>query len=198
MSDSIRAFLAFELPDEAKKDLAGLLHQVANARINGLRSVKPNNVHITLKFLGNVEADQIASITGAVAQVSKGIRPFVVKMGGVGVYPSSKNARVLWVGLDGDVNALRDVQSRIDGGLERVGVERESRRFSPHLTIARIRDRTSPTDRLRATEALFSAEFNPGPSFQVETVSLIRSDLLPEGPNYTPLAHIPLGASNGT
>ncbi len=196
MSDNIRVFLAIELPDGAKDILAGLLNQVTRARVNGLKPVRPANVHITLKFLGDVDVDQVELITDAVTKVSKGIRPFAVKMDGVGVYPSSKNARVLWVGLDG-VTALREAQERIDGVLNRIGVQRESRRFDPHLTIARLHDRTPATDRRRATEALFSAEFTSGLPIPVDNVSLIRSVLLPDGPDYTRLAHIPLGSCNG-
>ncbi len=197
MNDHIRAFLAIELPDEVKTTLARLIDDVTRARVNGLKPVKPKNVHITLKFFGDVKTEQVKSITNVITNASRGIRPFTVKLGGVGVYPNNKNARILWVGLDGEMAPLQDAQRRIDGALRRIGIEPESREFSPHLTIARIRDRTPPTDRRRATEALFSAEFNPGLSIPVKNVSLVRSVLLPDGPEYMRLAHIPLTGSNG-
>jgi 2'-5' RNA ligase len=188
--------LAIELPDEVKTALARLIRDVTRSRVSGLKPVRPDNVHINLKFLGDLEIEQVEAITRVVTQAAASIRPFTVKLGGVGAYPNNKNARVLWAGLDGDVVPLRQAQRRLDRAMEGVGVKRDSREFSPHVTIARIRDRTQSTDRRRATEALFSAEFTPGLAFPVANVSLIRSVLLPEGPDYMRLAHIPLlGAS---
>jgi 2'-5' RNA ligase len=197
MSDNIRAFLSIELLGEVKTALARLVDEVAGARVNGLKPVKSDHLHITLKFFGDVTTEQVKSITNVVTTASKGIRPFTLKLGGVGVYPNSKNARVLWVGLDGDVGPLQDAQRRIDKALERIDIEPESREFSPHLTIARIRDGTLSGDRRRATEALFSAEFNSRLTIPVNSVSLVRSVLLPEGPEYMRLADISLGGNNG-
>lgn len=197
MNDNIRAFLSIELPDEVKTALTRLIDQVALARVNGLKPVKSDHIHITLKFFGDVTTEQVKSITSVVTAASKGIRPFTVKLGDVGVYPNSKNARVLWVGLDGNVAPLHQALQHIDKTLDRIGIEPESREFSPHLTIARIRDRTPASDRRRATEALFSAEFNSGLSIPVKYVSLMRSVLLREGPEYMRLANISLGGGNG-
>ena len=193
MPDDIRAFLALQLPDEVTAALGHLADQVARAGVGGLRPVRPENMHLTLKFFGNVSAQQVEAIIDTVTHTAKSIRPFTLRLGNVGAYPNNRSPRVLWVGLDGDVAPLQDAHRRIETALEQIGIKPDSREFRPHLTIARIRDRASHTERRRAAEALFSAEFRSGLPVPVDRISLMRSILLPEGPQYTSLAEIPLG-----
>ena len=196
MRDDIRAFLAIQLPDDVTTTLGHLANQVAQARVGGLKPVRPENMHLTLKFFGNVNARQVESIVDTVTYTLKAIRPFTLRLGHVGAYPSNRSPRVLWVGLDGDVAPLQDTHRRIETALGQIAIEPDSRAFKPHLTVARIRDRAPHTERRRAAEALFSAEFRSGLPVPVERVSLMRSTLLPEGPQYTLLADIVLGGSN--
>lgn len=193
MRDDIRAFLAIKLPDDVAAALGHLAEQVAQARIGGLRLVRPENMHLTLKFFGNVNARQVDSIIDTLTYTLKTIRPFTLRLGNVGAYPNTKSPRVLWVGLEGDVAPLQDAHRRIETALGQIAIEPDSREFRPHLTIARMRDRTSLAERRKAAEALFSAEFRSGLLFSVDRISLIRSVLLPDGPQYTSLAEIPLG-----
>lgn len=192
MPDNIRAFLAIQLPDDVTAALGHLADQVVQARVRGLKPVRPENMHLTLKFFGNVNARQVDSIVGIVTHTVKSVRPFMLKLGNVGAYPSNKSPRVLWVGLDGDVAPLQDTHHRIETALQQIAIKADTREFSPHLTIARIRDRTAHAERRRAAEALFSAEFRSGLLIPVDRISLMRSVLLREGPHYTSLAEIPL------
>ena len=196
MKDDIRAFLAIDLPDDVTDALAHLADQVARAGVGGLKPVRPDNMHLTLKFFRSVNPRQVESIIKAVTRAVKPIRSFTLRLGGVGAYPNGRSPRVLWAGLDGDVAPLRDLHRRIEAALAQIAIQPDSREFRPHLTIARMRDRTSPADRRRAAEALFSAEFRSGLLLPVDHVSLIRSTLLPQGPLYTTLADIPLGEGN--
>lgn len=192
MRDDIRAFLAIQLSDDVMTALSHLADQLAQARVRGLKPVRPENMHLTLKFFGNVNARQVDSIVDIVTHTVKSVRPFMLKLGNVGAYPNNKSPRVLWVGLDGDVAPLQDIHHRIEAALEQIAIKPDSRDFSPHLTVARIRDRASYTERRRAAEVLFSAEFRSGLSVPVDRFSLMRSVLQPEGPQYTSLAEIPL------
>ena len=156
MPDDIRAFLAIQLPDDVTAALGHLADQIARTGIGGLRPVRPENMHLTLKFFGDVNARQVEAIIDIVTHTAKSIRPFTLRLGNVGAYPNNRSPRVLWVGLDGDVAPLQDAHRR------------------------------------RAAEALFSAEFRSGLPVPVDRISLMRSILLPEGPQYTLLAEIPL------
>ena len=196
MTDNIRAFLAIRLPDDVTAALGHLTDQMAQARVGGLKPVRPENMHLTLKFFGNINARQVESIVDTVTHTAESIRPFTLRLGNVGAYPNNRSPRVLWVGLDGDVAPLQDTHRRIESALGQIAIKPDSREFRPHLTIARIRDRTPNNERRRAAEALFSAEFRSGLPVPVDRISLIHSVLLPEGPQYTTLAEIPFGGSD--
>ena len=196
MRDDIRAFLAVQLPEDVIAALEDLADQVAQAKVGGLNPVRPENMHLTLKFFGNVNARQVELIVDAVTRTVKTIRPFTLRLGNVGAYPNNRSPRVLWVGLDGDVVPLQDAHRRIETALGQIAIKPDSREFRPHLTIARIRDRTPHNERRRAAEALFSAEFRSGLSVPVNRLRLIRSILRPEGPQYTSLAEIPIGETD--
>lgn len=193
MTGNIRAFLAIPLPDDVTAALCHLAEQVAQARIIGLKPVRLENMHLTLKFFGDLNAGQVESIVDTVTHTVKTIRPFTLRLGNVGAYPNNRSPRVLWVGLDGDVAPLQDTHRRIESALGQIAIKPDSREFRPHLTIARIRDRTSHNERRRAAEALFSAEVRSGLSVPVNHLRLMRSILRPEGPQYTSLAEIPIG-----
>ena len=195
MTDNIRAFLAIRLPDDVTAALGHLTDQMAQARVGGLKPVRPENMHLTLKFFGNINARQVESIVDTVTHTAESIRPFTLRLGNVGAYPNNRSPRVLWVGLDGDVAPLQDTHRRIESALGQIAIKPDSREFRPHLTIARIRDRTPHNERRRAAEALFSAEFRSGLSVPVNRLRLMRSILQPEGPQYTSLAEIPMGGT---
>lgn len=196
MRDDIRAFLAIQLPGDVAAALGHLAAQVAQSKVGGLKPVRPENMHLTLKFFGNVDARQVDSIIGTVTDTVTAIRPFMLRLGNVGVFPNNRSPRVLWVGLDGDIGPLQDAHRRIETAFGQIAIEPDSREFRPHLTVARIRDRATHIERRRAAEALFSAEFRSGLPVPVDHVTLMRSILLPEGPQYTSLAEISLGGNN--
>ena len=196
MTEDIRAFLAIEVSDDVKSTLTVLTNHLDRARIDGLKPVRPENMHLTLKFFGDVNSTRVDSIVGTITRAAKAIHPFTLRLGNVGAYPNSRNPRVLWVGLDGDVVSLQEAHSRIENALVDINIKPDSRKFSPHLTVARLRNRTSPSERRRAAEVLLTSEYQAGHPIPVERFSLIRSILRPEGPQYTTLADIPLDQGN--
>ena len=192
MSPSVRVFVAIELPAVATDMLAGVVGDLERAQIPGLRPARPEGIHLTLKFLGNVPEVDIKPLVAGLSQALAGSRPFRLRLSGAGAFPNSGRPRVLWVGFEGDLPALSEVQGKIEDALEGLGYARERREFSPHLTVARIGDRASVADRRRAAEALLSAPIGPSAEFAVEGVSLMRSILRPEGARYLRLAIVPL------
>ena len=192
MSESIRAFVAVELTQEVRDALSVVVRSLDACGIGGLRTVEPSSAHLTLKFLGNVAASRVAAIEEALVDAASGSRRFRLRLGETGTFPERGAPKVLWVGLTGDTEALADLQARVEEALCHLGFAPESRAFRPHLTLARMADRSMRSERNRAREALSSAPFEPGLSFDVGRVSLMRSILRREGARYVRLASIPL------
>ena len=197
MSETIRAFVAVELSPEVRDALAHVVGYLDGCRIVGTRTVDPASAHLTLKFLGNVPAARVEAIEEALVGATAKSPPLRLRLGETGTFPARGAPRVLWVGLAGDTDGLAALQSRIEEALLPLGFAPEGRPFRPHLTLARMGDRSARSDRDRAAEALSSAPFEPGLTFAVEAVSLMRSILGREGARYVRLASIPLGDSVG-
>ena len=195
MSETLRAFVAVELPPEVKDTLSHVVRFLDGRRIGGLRTVDPATAHLTLKFLGNVPASQVAAIEDALVDAASRAMPLRLRLDGTGTFPGRGAPRVLWMGLAGDTEGLAALRSRIEEALHPLGFASEGRPFHPHLTLARLGDRGTRADRDRAAEALSSAPFEPGLTFAVEAVSLMRSILRREGARHVRLASIPLGDS---
>lgn len=185
--DAIRAFICIEVPATIKERIASLQEGL---RGGGARTswVKPSNIHLTLKFLGDVPAAKMETVRLAVERAASPISGFVVGVEGAGCFPSPRNPRVLWVGLACIPESLKQLHAAIEDALAREGFPRESKPFSPHLTIGRIRD---PKGASRVAEDLIASGFEPE-TFQAREVILMRSDLNPEGSIYTPQAAIRL------
>ena len=194
MNETVRAFLAIELPAEVKTALAALVEQLKDADINGLRPVNPGGIHLTLRFLGNVPIEQVQSVVEVVSRTAARYESFAIRLGVVGAFPGGGAARVLWVGLEGKLSSLAGLQERIEDDLDSLGFRRERRAYRPHLTVARIRDGTPDPDRRRAREALFSASLASGLSIDCDSVSLMRSILSPQGARYERLALMTLAS----
>ena len=195
MTESIRVFVAIELSDQVRNALSDLVGDLRRAHIQGLRAVDPQGIHLTLKFLGNVSEARIEPIVSDVSRVVSEHRSFSVALDGVGVFPSKTRPRVLWVGLGGDLPALQELHQGVEAALYGLGFAREKREFSPHLTVGRIHDGAPASDRHRAAEALFAAPLDSNAQTEVDSVSLIRSILLPQGAKYQRIAHMPLAGS---
>ena len=139
----MRAFIAIELPPEvadALKDLQRRLRQ------SGLKAswVRSENIHLTLKFLGDIAPENVEAISGAIKVVADRHAPFALSVAGLGVFPRVKKARVLWAGLSGGVAGLIELQQDLDAALSICGFERQIKPFRGHLTLARFRQRVDP------------------------------------------------------
>ncbi|HKP86237.1 MAG TPA: RNA 2',3'-cyclic phosphodiesterase [Blastocatellia bacterium] len=185
--DSIRAFICIEVPGAIKERIESLQRALKknDAQISW---VKPSNIHLTIKFLGDIPAPSVETVRGAVGRASRSIGEFEIEIGGAGCFPSPRSPRVLWVGLSGLPEALKRLHSNIENELDREGFARERKRFSPHLTIGRVR---SPHNAARTAEDLIATGFEPE-AFRATEVIVMRSDLNSAGSVYTPQATIKL------
>ncbi len=189
----IRSFVAIELPDEAKRGLTALRKELARREDRFVKWVDPGGIHLTLKFLGNIPSGRVTEITEAIERAAQGIHPFRLEISGLGIFPGPKQARVFWVGVGGELDKLSGLQQNIDSALAALGFAREERPFVPHLTMARVREGASPSERRNFGELVGSIGFEDKYAIEVETVRLMRSQLTPAGAVYTCLSVVGLG-----
>lgn len=188
----VRCFVAAELSAEAREDLAGLqarLRDHLRGQEAPCRWVAPQALHLTLKFLGEVEPDTFAALERALVRPLGVAGPLRLEAAGVGAFPSVRRARVVWAGLEGDVALLAQAALAVEARAEPWGIPREGRFFRPHLTLGRARD---PSGIPGAEGALAQEAGYRGPPFAVEALVLFESLLGPGGPRYVPRATIPL------
>ena len=191
----IRAFIAIELPAEVKSGLLQLQTELKLARHTFVKWVAPEGIHITLKFLGNLPSRKVAGVTKVMEEASQGFTSFQLDIGGLGAFPSLRQPRVLWLGVGGEINKLKTLQQRIDAALVPLGFAQETRLFSPHLTLARLRERTLPQERQDFGDLVVKTPLEVNYEVSVNTLSLMRSQLLPGGAVYSRLAEINLDSS---
>ena len=191
MVDTKRTFIAIELDGAVRARFEALQGALRRAGAD-VRWVKPDRAHLTLKFLGEATADQIAAMQGALDEIAAAEAPFEVAFQGLGVFPNERRPRVVWVGIIEGVDRLRALAAAIDERAAAAGFERERRGFSPHVTLGRFRS-ASGSERLH--EVMKSnAGFDAGRMEAVE-VRLIHSMLSPQGPTYVPLHAARFGAA---
>jgi 2'-5' RNA ligase len=186
--EEVRCFIAIELPDGVKRGLRELQAQLKAGSSAPVKWVDPANIHLTLKFLGNVAADRIDEISLAMTEAARGTPPFSLEIKELGVFPNPRRVQIIWVGLGGEVDKLARLQQRIESGLEKLGFTPEGRRFTPHLTLARVRDQATPLEREKLGQLITETEFAAAHKFIVDSVKLMKSQLTREGPIYTRLS----------
>ena len=190
--EQVRSFIAIKLPDELKRGLTQLQAQLKLGNQPSVKWVDPNSIHLTLKFLGNVPVDRIGNITGAMEKAAQGISPFHLEVKDLGVFPNLRRVQVVWVGISGQVDRLSQLQQRIESNLAPLGFAPESRPFTPHLTLARVRDQASPDERQRFGQLIANARFEAAFTLEVESISLMRSQLTREGAIYSQISSVGL------
>ena len=177
----MRLFLAIELFGELRDDLSSLQQQL-RTELDGWRWVKPQNIHLTLRFLGDAAAELDERCREAWRSVAADTPPFTIRLDGIGSFPPRGRPRVLWVGLreDGSEGGLASLAAAFETAAREAGFEREARPFRPHLTLARAR---------RSGRATLPEhhEFVSRSALDVDRVVLFRSELLPTGARYSVL-----------
>jgi len=185
---SIRSFLAVDPPREII-DAIGMIQDRLRKNIQGdIRWVRPQGIHLTLKFFGAISESDVANISLVVENTTSNIAPFTLGIKRVGAFPDVKRPRVLWLGMDGDVDTLTRLQKEVDAELQKYGFEKEDRTFRPHLTLARIKD---PRGLIGLAKIMEKRENYEAGSFSAAGLNLFKSDLTPKGAVYTKLAYFP-------
>ena len=181
---SFRGFIAIDIEDVPKLVLE-LQRQIVETGAD-VKLVKPRSIHITLKFLGNVEEKLIKPIENIIRDAVVDVDPFTVKLRGAGVFPNQNYIRVIWIGIeDGDI--IKIIAGRIDERLSELGFQREKREFSPHVTIARVKTAKKREDLMNVIRRYTDTSFKV---FNVEAVALKKSVLTKEGAVYTTISKI--------
>ncbi len=189
MTKKIRAFVALEVPEQVTRQLAGLQNRLGQD-LAGVKWVPADNIHLTIKFLGDISPPMVEAVSGILTAVAS--RPVMnLQARGLGVFPGLKKPRVLWAGLDGDIDGVAQLARELDDYLRQLEFSKESKKFRPHLTLGRFRSKALAPARLADLLRRVS-DFGPLP-FQAQRLVLFRSVLRPTGPVYTPLARVELG-----
>jgi len=175
----MRTFIAVDLPVEVKTAIGRYIASLREI-INNVKWVVPENLHLTVKFLGEVKEPVIRDITNCVDRTASGFSPFIMGLSHMGFFPSSERPRVIWLSSDGGEDQLLDLFQELENCLEDLGIDRESRTFSPHLTIGRVKH----DHHIVVPDIIPEFEHV---TFQVNRLSLIKSTLTPEGPVYEKL-----------
>jgi RNA 2',3'-cyclic 3'-phosphodiesterase len=182
----VRLFIAIALPASLQQKLDEAAGLLKNNQTRAVHWVAGKNIHLTLKFLGEVESNKIEPISQVIQAESQRIEPFELSAGGVGAFPNLRRPRVVWIGLQAP-QVLSDLTAAIDRGTQQLGFPGEDRPFSPHLTLGRVSQNASPAEVQSIVQVLSNAKIGSLGSFTVNQVTLFRSDLQPNGAVYTPL-----------
>ena len=187
----IRAFLAIELPAHIQNELEKILLDFQNPTYHHVKWIKPENIHLTLKFLGESRPDELDRLSAEIRPIAAAMRPIELRVHGLGAFPNFKRPRVIWIGVQAPPSLVR-LQQALEDAAEKIGYPREERPFSPHLTLGRVNREASHVELTRLGETIAKKPIGTLGSMNVSQLVLFRSVLKPAGAVYTPLAHFPL------
>jgi 2'-5' RNA ligase len=203
----MRTFIAILLPENLLAWIARLQGTAQDALAaaqagRAIRWTPPHNVHLTLRFLGETSPAQVQSIGAQLAELAQRGRPFDLQLRGLGCFPDYRQPRIIWAGLQGDLAALVQVQAQVERAAVAQGFAAEERSFQPHLTLGRARRDADRADLRQAGDVLHSLA-RPGEvglsaavtGLRVAEIVHMRSDLHPDGAEYTPIARFPFSPS---
>lgn len=190
----LRTFIALEIPQELQQTIHKETDSLRNSIGSLVRWVPFGNMHLTLKFLGNISPASVDILTQMIRAEADSCKAFVMQVGGLACFPSPKRPRVIYIGLQAPAE-LEALQHGIESATTRLGYESEERDFSPHLTIGRVRQNISASDQHKIRGALEETQINSLGTARIDSVHLYNSDLKPTGSVYTRLFSAPLNKS---
>ena len=187
---ALRTFIAINVPPAVLDTIARIQNRFKSLGFHA-SWVKPGNIHLTLKFLGDTDPDRIPGIQITLTETLASLARFQLSLDSAGVFPDTNNPRVLWLGLKDREGALETLQTEIEKALEQIGFPREQRPFSPHVTLARIKSPQGKKELKSELDAVNQEGITPHP-FDVGEIQLYESQLTPKGSIYTVLANFKL------
>ncbi len=183
----IRTFLCIELPSPVRSRSGDLQRRFSQCGAN-VSWVRPENLHLTLKFLGEISRGQLEHVCAAAKKSAENIVPFSIELSGTGCFPSERNPKVLWLGLPTIPHGLRELHRSLEQELSRLGFPRDERPFSPHLTLGRVRSIRAGSTLVKSFR---SSDFSCEP-FSVYEFLVMKSELRSSGALYTPIERVQL------
>jgi len=184
----LRCFIAIEIPETIRRAIADSIDSLKKSGAE-VKWISPENIHITVQFLGETEESLIPTIKEALDKILSPYAPFYIKIADVGCFPDGRRPRVIWVGL-GEAQPLINLQRDIAGEMIKFGYPKEERGFTPHVTIGRVKSHRNVGDLLKRLDEIKATSFS---DFEVEKITLMKSELKPSGAIYHSLAEIPFG-----
>jgi 2'-5' RNA ligase len=181
----LRCFIAVEMPGPLKTKIGELIDTLRQTGAD-VKWVKKENLHITLKFLGNIAESSVDDIKNSLTRKLSHYEPFCIRISGTGTFPPGRFPRVIWIGMD-EAEILNHIHKNVDEGMSGFGVKPDDRLFSPHLTVGRVRSNKRMNELLKKIDEMRSEEFG---ALEISGVSLMKSELKPAGPEYERLAEI--------
>jgi len=186
LADTNRSFIAIDIQDHIKRDISKVQAGLKSYGFD-IKWVRPEAMHLTLIFLGEIPASSTGVIREQMTHAAKGVRPFSIFVKGVGAFPDARRPRVVITDIDGEKNELKGLKNSLDGHLEILGFPIESRPFKGHLTLGRVIKKIDGRQFEHAIKGY--SEFSTHP-FEVSRMILFKSDLKPSGPIYSEMASI--------
>lgn len=185
----IRVFLAIELSSDVRKKLSELQQQLRKT-LPPINWVRPESIHLTLKFLGYVEPSIISQLLSVLKPIGKKQHVFSIDVHGLGVFPQVKHPRIFWIGLTGNTQALQELVLEIEAALEPLGFPPEEKAYHPHLTLARIKRENATVGSALLENQVLEKDQHLG-TLTIDRFTLIQSDLDSSGARYTSLWTVP-------
>ena len=183
----MRAFVGIDIDEAVRQNLVAVQKKLTGTGAQ-MKLVEPENIHVTMKFLGDIGEGQTGTITEALQVAADGVRPFDISVRGIGVFPNLGYIRVVWAGVSDGREQIISIQKRIDQNLAKFGFKPE-RDFVPHLTLARAKSAAGKEKLVSLLKNMTNADFG---SSRATAIELKQSTLTPKGPIYSTLAHIEL------
>jgi RNA 2',3'-cyclic 3'-phosphodiesterase len=188
---TIRAFIAIDLTPAIHSSLRAISQQLSR-ETHAVRWVAPESIHLTLKFLGEIDCAGLPALQEALVKEAAKYAPFELHVGGLGAFPSLRRPRAIWVGVQAPPD-LAAVQAGIETATRTLGYSTEGRPFSPHLTLGRVSQHATPGELTRLSDLLAITKVGEPGAARVEAITLFKSDLRPSGAVYTVLVQANLG-----
>lgn len=178
----MRAFIAIELPQDIKTDLSNIQEELKQTRAD-VKWVKPENIHLTLKFLGEIDQNLVKKICSILDEIAQKNAPFNLRLTNLGAYPKLKYPRVIWIGIANDQPVVK-IAEEIEKETIKIGLAAELRPFSSHITLGRVRSALNRAALAEKLDYLNKTSSSENPDFGVHSLILFKSTLTPTGPIY--------------
>lgn len=179
----MRTFIALELPGEIKSSLAKLQEELKTSQAD-VKWVEPENIHLTLKFLGEIEEKKLDKINKILEDIAGEKKYFPIRISNLGAFPKINFPRVIWIGIDKGDEEVKKIAKKLEDGLAEIGIQREDRPFSSHITIGRTKSALNRDKLIQGLNNLANKLSEENLEFVVKKITLFKSALTPKGPVY--------------